>query len=268
MKKVLNFKCYRRTSIKYFFFGSTIFFSSLIFAFSYQNEFLKAYHQDWHEVFFDSGTDDWRQHWFLDGDKARVSNERDKFILDTSNDAFAVLWTKDEFRGDLKIEYDFLRADENHSGVNIIYIQATGQDKKGYDKDISQWSDKRKKAYMSDYYAHMHTYHVSYATDKEDYIRGRRYMPNQSLPDICKLWFTTLSGEKKHVGIFNDKQWIHVVIVKKEKSLLVEFQHPNKTVLVKMNNKDKPGITEGRVGLRLMPKRLSYFKNFSISELN
>jgi hypothetical protein len=232
-----------------------------------QANFQSYYYQNWQEVFYDPGNEDWHTRWFLDGTKAKVSNDQQKMTIDTTKNVFAVLWTKEEFKGDLKIEYDFLRQDDYPHGVNIIYIQATGSGKSGYDKDISKWSDKRKNAYMSDYYAHMHTYHISYATDGDDYIRGRRYMPNQLLPDPAKLWWTAIKGETKHAGIFADQQWIHVTIIKHEKELFVSFQHPNKNIELHMENTDKPGITEGRIGLRLMPKRLSYFKNISISTL-
>lgn len=229
---------------------------------------ISLYHQNWHEVFFDPGFRDWHERWFLDGNKAHVYNDEEKMILETGNKAYAVLWTKESFKGSLKIEYDFLCADSYKQGVNILYIEATGQDKKGYSKDILKWADKRKNAYMSDYYAHMHTYHLSYATGENDYIRGRRYLPDQWLPDAMKLWGTAIKGELAHAGIFDDKSWIHVTVIKRQKSLLVEFRHPQKTINLELINDDKPEISEGRVGLRLMPKRLSYFKNISISELD
>lgn len=80
-----------------------------------------------------------------------------------------------------------------------------------------------------------------------------------------KLWGTTIEGGLKHTELFNDKQWIHITIIKQEKDLYIEFQHPNKTLVSHFHNADKPGIIDGRVGLRLMPKRLSYYKNIRIS---
>lgn len=234
-----------------------------------QQDFNEHYHQEsWREVFFEPGYIDWYQQWFLDGKKSVIKNDMDKMTIDTMKDCYAVLWTKDSFNGNLKIEYDFLRADDNPNGVNILYIQATGHERKGYGKDISKWSKKRTNAYMSDYYAHMHTYHLSYAASKEDYIRGRRYLPDQWLPDKAKLWGTAIKGESKHVGIFGDKQWVHVTVIKYVKELYVQFQHPNKTVYLHLKNTDKPAIEEDRIGLRLMPKRISYFKNFRVSVTN
>ncbi|MCB9247654.1 MAG: hypothetical protein H6613_03530 [Ignavibacteriales bacterium] len=41
-----------------------------------------------------------------------------------------VLWTKQSFSGDVKIEYDYTRIDTSNIGVNIIYILATGSGKR------------------------------------------------------------------------------------------------------------------------------------------
>lgn len=213
-------------------------------------------------VFSDPCSGDWRDQWFLDGEKARVSNADDTMKIDTA-EGYAVLWTKESFEGDLRIEYDFKRADENPSGVNIIYIQATGDGQNGCSEDIAQWADRRTTAAMSDYFLNMHTYHISYATDKDDYLRGRRYLPLENRG----LKGTELAGERTNAGLFHDKKWIHITIVKRAKELWVEFRHPDKTTLCHFENRDKPGIEKGRVGLRLMPGRMSLFKNFRITNL-
>ena len=90
---------------------------------------LKA--KGWQEVFSDKMTEtDWQEKWFLDGIYAKVSNSKEALQIDTSK-GFAVLWTKKEFKGDLRIEYDFKCLDgDKRKGVNIIYIQATGDGQK------------------------------------------------------------------------------------------------------------------------------------------
>ena len=112
---------------------------------------------------------------------------------------------------------------------------------------------------MKDYYNTMHTYHISYAAYPSDYIRGRRYMPLNG-----GLGGTQLAGQYTRTGLFDDKQWIHVTIVKQAKELWMEFRHPDKTLLCHFRNKDKPPIEGGRIGLRLMPERMSRFKNFKV----
>ncbi len=223
-------------------------------------DFGKLRSQKWTEVFSDSCTGDWKDKWFLDGMKAKVSNDEETMTIDTVGKGFAVLWTKQSFEGDVRIEYDFKRVDENIKGVNIIYIQATGDGEKGCVEDITQWSEKRKAAGMGSYFQNMHTYHISYAAGKKDYVRGRRYLPlaNKGLTR------TQLSGSYSNVGIFLDKKWIHVTIIKQAKDLWIEFKHPDKTLLCHFKNKDKPSVEKGRIGLRLMPGRISQFKNFRV----
>jgi hypothetical protein len=221
---------------------------------------------NWQERFVDGGTGDWRENWFLDGIKAKVSNDEQKMTIDTS-DGYAVLWTKPEFTGDVKIEYEFRRADEAYQrqAVNIIYVQARGDGQGRCEADISKWSDMRKLAAMSDYFLNMHTYHISYATSEknDDYMRARRYLPLTNK----RLKGTKLEGEYTKVGLFKDKQWIKITLIKRDKEMWMELKHPDRTHLCYFKNTDKPGIEAGRIGLRLMPGRESHFKNFRISQL-
>jgi len=216
----------------------------------------------WQTVFKDACTANWQSQWFLDGEFAKVNNDDQAMTINTAK-GYAVLWTKESFAGDLRIEYDFQRLDESQKGVNILYIQATGDGQGECTEDIRQWSHLRTQAAMSDYFQNMHTYHISYATDKDDYVRGRRYLPLANR----RLAGTQLSGEIKHAGLFNDKRWIHVTVIKRDQELWVEFAHPDRTIRGHFRNSDKPSVTHGRVGLRLMPGRLSRFRNFQIMAL-
>lgn len=237
-----------------------------------EKHFKQAEALQWQETFTPSLEQPWQNHWFLDGEDARVSNTNDYLEVNTQDHQnktkiFAVLWTQTSFEGDLKIEYHFKKVDQHNKGVNIIYVQATGDDEKGHSEDIALWSEKRNKAAMSDYYQNMHTYHMSYAAygnspniDYKDYIRGRRYLPlaNKGLKK------TKLTGEYNDTELFNDHQWVKVTLIKKDKEFLVKFEHPNKTQYCRFLNEDKAAIREGRVGLRLMPNRISHFSDFKI----
>ncbi|MEC8554950.1 MAG: DUF1961 family protein [Planctomycetota bacterium] len=223
----------------------------------------------WRLAFADTCEQDWRKNWFLDGEKAKVINENGVMKLDTS-DGYAVLWTREEFSGDLRIEYEFRRVDENNRGVNIIYIQATGDRQAGHTRDIRQWSDRRSSAAMRDYFLNMHTYHVSYAAysnragNKDpDYIRARRYLPLEDKG----LKGTELDNEYLKTELFEDKQWIQITLIKRAKNLRMEFKLPNKSLKCHFVNKDKPAIFEGRIGLRPMPGRLSEFRNVKVYTL-
>jgi hypothetical protein len=112
-------------------------------------------------------------------------------------------------------------------------------------------------------------YHISYAAYPnfgifvKDYIRGRRYLPLANK----ELLGTELTGEAVSTGLFEDNQWIHITIIKSDKDLFVEFRHPEKKpLLCRLKNEDKPAVTHGRVGLRLMPGRMSQFKNIRIDQ--
>ena len=169
-----------------------------------KTEFDKLKSKKWNEVFSDSCRGAWQDKWFLDGEKAKVTNDDEAMTIDTAN-GYAVLWTKQSFHGDMRIEYDFKRVDSIQKGVNIIYIQATGDGQGECVADISEWCHLRKSAAMKDYYNNMHTYHISYATatkskkGKSDYIRGRRYLPTRGK----KMKGTPLSGEMYEAGIFS-----------------------------------------------------------------
>jgi len=69
------------------------------------------------------------------------------------NDAHhVVLWTKQEFEGDLKTEYDYTRTDEAPNCVTILYIEATGSGEEPYAKDITKWNELRKVPAMTTYF--------------------------------------------------------------------------------------------------------------------
>ena len=67
--------------------------------------------QNWTLVFEDECTTDWQENWTLDGLIARVENSKAGMLFtagpEPKNDAHhAVLWTKESFSGNIKIEYD------------------------------------------------------------------------------------------------------------------------------------------------------------------
>jgi len=236
--------------------------------------FENALEENWQEVFYDSCTSDWTKQWFLDGEIASVSNTKKGMQLTAGpkflNDAHhMVLWTKESFKGDLKIEYDFTRLDFESRCVNILYIQATGSGKGPYKKDIAEWNTLREVPAMRMYFDHMNAYHISYAAfpnsgdDREQYIRARRYMPNKT-----GLKGSDLKPDYYPKGLFAPGVPHKITVIKTERNIYMRIANSEQTYYFHFTNPDLPVIEEGRIGLRLMFTRSSRFANFKISELN
>ena len=224
----------------------------------------------WQEVFFDPGNGDWKKRWFLDGEIATVKSGPNGMELTAGpefrNDSqHVVLWTRDCFSGDLKIEYDYTRLDDETRCVNILYIQATGSGEGPYEKDIAKWSELRRVPAMRMYYDHMHAYHISYAAfpnneDVTSYIRARRY-----LPDASGLKGTVLQPDYYPQGLFKKGVPHKITVIKKSRDLFMRIENAEQTYHCHMTNPNLPPVEEGRVGLRHMYTRSSRYQNFRIS---
>src|SRR6056297_398128 len=88
-------------------------------------------------LFEDPMTGDWRENWFLDGKKATLRNTENGLFFSagtvTKRDDpviyhahHAVLWTQQEFEGDIQISYEMTRVDSSNYGTTLLYIQARG----------------------------------------------------------------------------------------------------------------------------------------------
>lgn len=224
----------------------------------------------WREVFRDSGTGDWTDKWFLDGEVGTVITSPAGMELTAGpeflNDAHhMVLWTKEVFEGDMMIEYEFTRLDDETRCVNILYIQATGSGEEPFVKDIREWNELRRVPAMRMYFNHMNTYHISYAAfpndeDSTSYIRARRYMPNQ-----IGLEGTGLEPDYYPEGLFKPGVPHKISVIKKDRDLFLRIQNPDEVTWFHMANPDLPVIKEGRIGLRHMFTRSARYKNFRIS---
>jgi len=237
---------------------------------SEEDAFAKASKADWQEAFSDSCTGDWKEKWFLDGEVGTVKTGPKGMDLtggpEFKNEAHhMVLWTKGSFEGDLKIEYDYTRLDDETRCVNILYIQATGSGKEPYAKDISSWNGLRKVPAMSTYFNHMHTYHLSYAAfpnseDTTAYIRGRRYMPGKN-----GIKGTELEPGYLPEGLFATGVKHHITVIKRGRDLHIRIKNPQQVFYGHMSNPDLPPVMEGRIGLRHMFTRSARYANFQIS---
>lgn len=236
-----------------------------------KNAFEQADSRKWNEQFSDKCTGDWKNKWFLDGEVGTVTNSPDGMTLTAGpefrNDAHhMVLWTKASFAGDLKIEYDYTRLDEEQRCVTILFIQATGSGKGPYAKDITEWNALRKVPAMKEYFNHMHTYHISYAAfpnfgkDRTSYIRGRRYLPEKN-----GLKGTDLEPDYYPKGLFETGVKHHITVIKQGRDIHMRIENPDLAYYCHMANPDLPPIIEGRIGLRHMFTRSARYRNFKIS---
>jgi len=228
---------------------------------------------EWRQVFHDACTGNWQDTWFLDGRKAAVTNGPDGMTFTAGpvagdDSCHAVLWTKDSFQGDLKIEYEYTRTDFAVRYVTILYIQATGSGDAEHPKDIAAWSALRTVPSMRLYFNHMNTYHISYAAfgtrndDPEgDYIRARRYMPDAGKG----LAGTELKDEYARTGLFRAGVPYRITVIKKGRKLFMHIRGDGREQLCRFRNEALPPITEGRIGLRHMYTRGARYRDFRVS---
>ncbi len=236
-------------------------------------EFKQLAERHWREVFSDPGTGKWQKRWFLDGQRATVTNTPRGMELragrEFGNDAdHMVLWTKREFTGDIKIDFEYTRLDSATRGVNILYIQAIGSGVGPYAKDIAQWRSLRTVPSMRLYFGHIHAYHISYAAfpngnSTEDYIRARRYMPETN-----GLRGTDLTPDYFNTGLFKTGIPHKVTVIKQGQELFMYIRNEDKQMLCRWKNTALPAIVSGRIGLRHMYTRAARYENLRVSVLS
>lgn len=224
----------------------------------------------WNLVFEDDCTKDWTEQWTLDGLIASVENTEDgvhfKAGPEYKNDAHhAVLWTKASFAGDVKIEFDYTRTDHATKCVNILYIQATGDEEGVYQKDISKWSPLREIPAMKTYYENMNAFHISFSAfgNQENsfhYMRARRYPK----PDDKPFKVTQIEPSYDKLGYFKSGLTYHITAIKTKNHLFIKMESKDGVELFKWDISNIDPITEGRIGLRQMFTRSSIYKNFKI----
>jgi hypothetical protein len=224
----------------------------------------------WRAVFSDPCTGDWNERWHLDGSVGKVASGPAGMVLtagpEFGNDAHhMVLWTKDSFEGDLRIDFDYTRLDRETRCVNILYIQATGSGKGPYHEDIMKWNQLRKTPAMATYFNHMHAYHLSYAAfpnneDATAYLRGRRYMP-----EAKGLRGTGLAPDYEPEGLFETGVPHQITVIKNDSGIFIRVANATRIFHGHMSNPALPPVTHGRIGLRHMATRSARYANFRVS---
>ncbi|MBB6429173.1 DUF1961 family protein [Algisphaera agarilytica] len=230
---------------------------------------------DWQPVFFDPCTEDWTEHWSLDGLKATITHDAQGMSfsagpVEGEDASHAVLWTKPSFEGSIKVEYEYTRLDDAVSAVNIIYLLASGSGVGPHDEDIAEWADERGVPSMRLYFNHMHTYHISYAAfnldnddRSQDYVRARRYLPER--PEGLKG--TDLPPDHFSTGLFQTGVPHQITLIKHGDELVMHATNAEQEQTFRWDTSIYPPITAGRIGLRHMWTRSSRYQDFKVSVL-
>ena len=180
----------------------------------------------------------------------------------------AVLWTRESFAGDVRIDFLYTRTDEAIRNVNIIYVQATGSGEGEFAEDIMAWRHLREEPWMKNYFRTMNLYHISFAAfgtknidPEEDYIRARRYMPTVD----AGLGGTDLKPDYARTGLFRTGVTYRVTVIKQGRELRMRVMDGDRAFYCHWRNESLPAIEAGRVGLRHMYARSARYQNFSVS---
>ena len=226
---------------------------------------------DWEVVFSDPGAGDWKEHWFLEGLKATVENDEEGMVFSSGpvpkeQASHAVLWTKQSFEGDIRIEYDYTRLDSmtTSTAVNILYIQATGLGTEESPTDIFLSTKQREVPWMKSYFLNMNALHVSYATTgpkRSHYVAARRYPAKDGKSFMSG---TMVQPVYENIDLFKAGETYHITALKEGSKLTFKAECQGKTHTFEWDTSTYPAVTEGRIGLRHMWARSSRYENFRI----
>lgn len=232
--------------------------------------------KDWALKFSDSGTGNWQDNWFLDGLIATVNTSDNGMTFSAGPEAWndahhGVLWTKDSFSGDIKLEYDFTKVDDEIEMVNILYIQATGA--RADNKDIFAWRHERDVPSMKSYFENMDLLHISYAAFKQrnetndagdDYVRARAYPLDTNIEHKMAFSAMEVAPSYYRTGLFQTGKTYKITVIKAADKLHFNVAGNGKETLYSWGIKPRQTVSEGRIGLRHMYTRSSRYKNFKV----
>ncbi|MCF3651687.1 DUF1961 family protein [Synoicihabitans lomoniglobus] len=227
------------------------------------------------ETFFDPGHGDWRKHWQLDGEVGEVTTGPEGMTLqagpDVGNNAHhVVLWTRQRFADDVRIDFDYVRLDHETRNVNILYLFASGAGDPPYVADLMAWRELRTVPRMSLYFDHVHAYHLSFAafemqgTDPAaDYVRARRYRPDRQRG----LEDTAMPPDYARTGLFAPGVPHHITVVRHGADLFMQVSNAEATRLFHWDTSAFPPMAEGHLGLRHMFGRSARYANFRVAQI-
>ncbi|OVE76148.1 hypothetical protein BVX97_01800 [bacterium E08(2017)] len=230
-------------------------------------------------LFEDSMAESWETNWFLDGKKAvlehrdgglayiteyTVNKNVDRAGFDSQH---AILWTKQEFEGDIRITYNFTKL-PGSSWQKLIYIQAQGIGEDMFVEDIHAWRDFREVATMSKYFTYMDLISLSLRGE----IRCKRYPTTDMEGNRIPCEFKP-RGENRGLEAGRD---FYCVVEKRKKTVYLRIKDVETGEIPVEHTwdlreltkgRDPKYVTKGRIGLRHMGGYGAFYRNFKVESL-
>ena len=233
-------------------------------------------------LFEDAMNANWQEHWFLDGKKAVVEHRDGGLYFSAGTvtkrqdrNAYhahhAVLWTKQEFQGDIRISVDCKKVDASNYGNVLIYVQAQGIGQSPYVKDIHAWRQLREIPAMSNYFNYMNLLSISLRNE----LRCKLY-PWNDMETGAK--FAPLIEPMADWPGMERNTWYRIEVDKRLRSLTFRlYDGQTRDLLtdvtwdIGQKQKQRPGFTDyihkGRIGLRHMSTKQCVYRNFKVSRI-
>ena len=208
---------------------------------------------------------------FLDGLEARVTPTEDggyDYISGPtpSVDAgHAVLWTNEEYSGDVELSFDYTRLDdkyENSVTACLLYFHAEGNGDEPYEKDIAKWNLLRTVPAMNLYFGHMRLYHISFAAfdrrfEPHAYVRGRVYKAGE-------LDGTNLKPDYLPGDFFTPGLTYHITAGVRGDELYFKAERDGRTLDASWKIPEDARRNHGRIGIRQMSSRAMHIANVRV----
>ena len=197
--------------------------------------------------------------WFFSGGTITKSQDREKYHAH-----HAVLWTHQEFSGDIKVSFETKSVDEPIYGNILFYIQAQGIGNGPYKKDIHEWRKTREVPAMNKYFQYMDLLSISFRKE----LRLKRY-PLRS-EDGTEQYAPRIGEFSDWHGVIKDK-WLRYEIEKRKKSFTIRSYDADTGELMADVTWDTseqgvgrglPFVEHGRIGIRHMSTKQSVYRNF------
>ena len=233
-------------------------------------------------LFSDPMSENWTENWFLDGEKATLEH-RDGGLFFSGGTItkrmdpekyhahHAVLWTKREFEGDIRITYRWTPVDTDGFGAVLLYVQAQGVGREPYAKDISDWSEMRAVPAMDKYFRNMNLISLSIREN----VRCKRYP-----------WFDREGNQHDGGGLIEPMvEYKEKIVPGKTYRIEVEKRNPMLSYRIideetgeatidhtwdtsKIDERyEVKEITKGRIGIRHMSTKQGIYRDFKVERL-